>query len=125
MSLAARRFVGFVLLVQLVFVSWVIWSAGVASAEATLPTKPYLTLDAARRVAAAAEADAAKRGLGVVVAVVDEGGKLIVLERLDAAQVASVDVAIEKWQTDGIFRRPWRVVEGGVRKGTMDRVATL
>jgi len=123
MSLAARRFVGFVLLTQIAFVSWVIWSASVASAEAALPTKPFLTLDAARRVAAAAEAEAAKRGLGVVVAVVDEGGTLIVLERLDAAQVASVDVAIAKARTAAIFRRPSRVFEEQVKNGRVSALA--
>jgi glc operon protein GlcG len=122
MSLAARRFVGFVLLTQIAFVALLVWNASVASAEASLPTKPYLTLDAARRVAAAAEAEASKRGLGVVVAVVDEGGTLIVLERLDTAQVASVDVAIAKARTAAIFRRPSRVFEEQVRNG---RVAAL
>lgn len=97
-------------------------AAVAAAAEPPLPTKPYLTLAAARRVAAAAEADAGKRGIGVVVAVVDEGGTLIVLERLDAAQVASVDVAIAKARTAAIFRRPSRVFEEQVKGG---RVAAL
>lgn len=122
MSSTARRFVGFVLFAELVFVSGVLLAASTAGAEPALPSKPYLTLGAARRVAAAAEAEAAKRGLGVVVAVVDEGGTLIVLERLDAAQVASVDVAIAKARTAAIFRRPSRVFEEQVRNG---RVAAL
>jgi glc operon protein GlcG len=119
---SARRLVSLVLLAQLAFVALAVLSAGAARAEEKLPTKPYLTLEAARRVAAAAEADAAKRGLGVVIAVVDEGGTLIVLERLDAAQVASVDVAIAKARTAAIFRRPSRVFEEQVKNG---RVAAL
>ena len=122
MNLAVRRTVSLVLLAQLAFVAWLVLAAGAAQAEESLPSKPYLTLAAARRVAAAAEADAAKRGLGVVVAVVDEGGTLIVLERLDAAQVASVDVAIAKARTAAIFRRPSRVFEEQVKNG---RVAAL
>ncbi len=90
--------------------------------EASLPTKPYLNLAAARKIAAAAEADAERRGLGVVVAVVDDAGHLLVLERLDAAQVASVDVAIGKARTAAIFRRPSKVFEDQVRDG---RVAAL
>jgi len=99
-----------------------VFASVAAHAADPLPTKPYLTLAAARRVASAAEADAAKRGLGVVIAVVDEGGSLIVLERLDAAQVASVDVAIAKARTAAIFRRPSRVFEEQVKNG---RVAAL
>lgn len=98
-------------------------AAAAASAGEPLPTKPYLTLAAAKRVAAAAEADAAQRGLGVVIAVVDEGGTLIVLERLDAAQVASVDVAIAKARTAAIFRRPSRVFEEQVKNGRVSALA--
>jgi glc operon protein GlcG len=94
-----------------------------ASGEAPeLPAKPFLTLDAARRIGRAAEADAAARGLGVVVAVTDESGTLLFLERLDAAQVASVEVAIAKARTAAIFRRPSRVFEEQVKNG---RVAAL
>jgi glc operon protein GlcG len=93
-----------------------------AAAQEGLPTKPFLTLAAARRVAAAAEADAAARGLGVVVAVVDDSGTLLLLERLDAAQVASVEVAIGKARTAAIFRRPSKVFEDQIRDG---RVAAL
>jgi glc operon protein GlcG len=107
---------------KLALVVWLLLAAVSAGAEPPFPTKPYLTLDAARRVAAAAEADARRRGLGVVIAVVDEGGTLIVLERLDAAQVASVDVAIAKARTAAIFRRPSRVFEEQVKNG---RVAAL
>jgi glc operon protein GlcG len=92
-------------------------AAPAAAGDVALPSKPYLTLAAARAVAAAAEADAARRGLGVVVCVVDEAGVPIVLERLDAAQVASVDVAIGKARTAAIFRRPSRVFEDQIREG--------
>lgn len=92
-----------------------------ASAD-ELPAKPFLNLAAARRVAAAAEADAQKRGLGVVVAVVDDSGTLLVLERLDDTQIASVDVAIGKARTAAIFRRPSGVFEDQIKNG---RVAAL
>jgi glc operon protein GlcG len=97
-------------------------AATLARAQDKLPSKPFLNLAAARKVAAAAEADAARRGLGVVVAVVDEHGTLLMLERLDAAQVASVDVAIGKARTAAIFRRPSKVFEDQIRDG---RVAAL
>jgi glc operon protein GlcG len=93
-----------------------------ALAEESLPTKPVLTLEAARRVAHAAEAEAKRRGLGVVVAVVDDGGALILLERLDDTQVASVEVGIGKARTAAIFRRPSGVFEDQIKNG---RVAAL
>ncbi len=93
-----------------------------ARAAEPLPTKPVLTLAAARRVATAAEADAQRRGFGVVVAVMDDSGTLVVLERLDDTQLASVDVAIAKARTVAIFRRPSGVFEDQVKNG---RVAAL
>jgi glc operon protein GlcG len=90
--------------------------------QAELPTKKVLTLGLAKRLAAAAEAEAKKRGATVVIAVVDDGGQLILLERLDDTQVASVEVAIGKARTAAIFRRPSREFEDQVRNG---RVAAL
>lgn len=84
--------------------------------------KKVLTLTAARRVVAAAEAEAAKRGLGVVIVVVDDSGTVIELSRMDAAQIASVNVSIGKARTAAIYRRPSRVFEEQIRDG---RVAAL
>ena len=91
-------------------------------AEAQLPVKRVLTLNVAKKIAAAAEAEALKRGSTVVIAVVDDGGYLLVLERLDDTQVASVEVGIAKARTAAIFRRPSKVFEDQVREG---RVAAL
>ena len=90
--------------------------------RAQLPTKEVLTLDAAKKIAAAAEAEARKRSATVVIAVVDDAGYLLVLERLDDTQVASVDVGIAKARTAAIFRRPSKVFEDQIRDG---RVAAL
>src|SRR5499433_2609293 len=92
------------------------------TSQAQLPTKQVLTLNTAKRIAAAAEAEAKKRGATVVIAVVDDGGYLLVLERLDDAQVASVDVGIAKARTAAIFRRPSKVFEDQVKNG---RIAAL
>ena len=92
------------------------------TAQAQLPTKQVLNLDTAKKIAAATEAEARKRGATVVIAVVDDGGYLLVLERLDDAQVASVDVGIAKARTAAIFRRPSGVFEDQVKNG---RIAAL
>jgi len=91
------------------------------SLQAELPTKKVLTLGLAKRLVAA-EAEAKKPGATVVIAVVDDGGQLILLERLDDTQVASVEVAIGKARTAAIFRRPSKEFEDQVRNG---RVAAL
>ena len=59
-----------------------------------LAAKKVLSLNAAMKIAAAAQAEATRRGSTVVIAVVDDGGHLIVLHRLDDTQVASVEVGI-------------------------------
>src|ERR1700759_3922055 len=87
-----------------------------------LPPRKVLTLRAAKAVADAAEAEAVRRGSAVVIAVVDDGGSLLVLHRLDDTQGASVEVAIAKARTAAIFRRPSKVFEDQVRNG---RVAAL
>jgi glc operon protein GlcG len=90
--------------------------------QGELPSKKVLTLGVAKKLAAAAEAEARKRGATVVIVVVDDGGNLILLERLDDTQVASVEVGIGKARTAAIFRRPSKVFEDQVKNG---RVAAL
>ena len=93
-----------------------------ATSQAQVITKKALTLDGAKKIAAAAEAEAKKKNAKVVIAIVDDGGSLILLERLDDTQVASVDVGIGKARTAAIFRRPSKIFEDQIREG---RVAAL
>src|SRR5262249_41222622 len=95
---------------------------GAAGYGTELPTKRVLTLAAAKQIAAAAEAEAVKRGATVVIAVGHEGGHLLLLERFDDTQVASVEVGIGKARTAAIFRRPSKEFEDQIRNG---RVAAL
>src|SRR5438093_1067656 len=84
--------------------------------------KKVISFEAAQRVAAAVVAEARARGVGVVIAVVDDGGHLVLLHRLDDAQVASVNVGIGKARTAAIYRRSRKVFEDQIREG---RVAAL
>lgn len=93
------------------------------TAQAQLIEKHALTLDGAKKIAAAAEAKARAEGAQVVIAVVDEGGSLLLLERLDDTQVASVNVGIDKARTAAIYRRPSRVFEEQVRNGRVSALA--
>ncbi|MFO1290173.1 MAG: heme-binding protein [Nitrosomonas sp.] len=82
-------------------------------------TKSFLTLEDAKLVAAAAEAEALRNNWSVVIAIVDEGGHLIYLQRLDNTQIGSVDVAIQKARSAIAFRRPTKVLEEQINQGNL------
>jgi glc operon protein GlcG len=84
--------------------------------------KHVLTEAGADVIAQAAEAEARARGVAPVIAVVDEHGVLITMRRPDDAQIASVNVAVDKARTAAIFRRPSKDFEDQTRNG---RVAAL
>lgn len=84
--------------------------------------KFVLTLADAKRVAAAAAEEAQRNGWSVVIAVVDDAGLLVYLERLDGVQPASCDIAQAKARAAALFRRPSKALEETVAGG---RVALL
>jgi glc operon protein GlcG len=97
--------------------------AGQVFAQAQLVEKFSLTLEGAKKIAAVAEAKAKAEGARVVIAVVDESGSLLLLERLDDTQVASVNVGIDKARTAAIYRRPSKVFEDQVKNGRVSALA--
>lgn len=76
------------------------------SDDKQLIEKPALTLAAAKKIIAAAESEALQQGWPVVIAVVDDGGHLISLQRLDNTQFASIEIAISKAKAAVAFKRP-------------------
>jgi len=82
-----------------------------------LGTKKTLTLAAAKRIAAAAEQEAAKNNWNVVMAIVDDGGHLLFLQRMDNTQLASVDVSIQKAKGAMMFKRNTKALEDIVAGG--------
>ena len=81
--------------------------------------KLTLTLDDAKKITAAAEAEARRNDWPVVIAIVDDGGHLLHLMRLDNTQFGSVEVAIQKARAAIAFRRPTKVWEEHVSEGRM------
>ena len=76
-----------------------------------------LSLEAAKTMAAAARAEAERHGWTFVIALVDEGGHLVYLERMDGTQKASCVVAQEKARTAIMFKRPTAALEKVVADG--------
>jgi glc operon protein GlcG len=82
-----------------------------------LPSKKSLTLEAAKFMAAAAEAEAARSGWKVVVAVVDDGGHALLVHRIDGTQSSSVPTAMGKARSAVAYKRPTRILEEMINKG--------
>ena len=76
-----------------------------------------LTLEDARRITVAARRAATENNWNVVIAVVDDGGHLISLERMDGTQKGSVRVAEQKARTAILFKRPTKAFEDAVLQG--------
>ena len=93
--------------------------ASARTTQAQFLDSKVISLDAAKKIAAAAEAEAHKQGWVVAVAVVDLSGGLILFHRLDDVQSGSLDVAIAKARTAARFKRSTRVFFDAVAKGNM------
>jgi glc operon protein GlcG len=103
-----------------------------ATVFAQTPAKPPvlygepITLQQARKIADAAQAFAVGKQWTVVVVIVDTGGNLVLLEKLDNTQLGSIDVAILKAKTANNFKRPTKVFEDGIAGGGVGlRITTL
>ncbi len=84
--------------------------------------KEIMSLSAAKRVAKAAEAEAHKNGWNVVIAIVDDGGHLMYLQR-EKVQLGSIEVAITKARVAVMFRRPTKFWEETVASGRQGYLA--
>ncbi len=81
--------------------------------------KPYLTLDDSRRIAAAAEAEALANHWAVCIAIVDDGGHLLWLQRLDGTAPVAAHIAPAKAHTAALGRRESKVYEDMINQGRM------
>jgi len=76
-----------------------------------------LTLAEAQRISEAAQERAEQDGWNVVIAILDEGGHLLALRRMDGTQIGSVEVAIAKGKSAVYFKRPTKVFEDAAKEG--------
>ena len=80
-------------------------------------TKPFLSLDDVKRMGAAAESEARANQWSVTIAIVDDGGHLLWLQRLDGAAPVSAYIAPAKARTAALGRRESRVYEEIINQG--------
>jgi glc operon protein GlcG len=106
-------------LLSLVVVSALLIVAASASAQAPPPPAygPAISLEQAKKVMAGAEAEAKKNNWPVVIAILDSGGNLVMLHRLDNAQWGSIDIAKDKARSAVALRRPTKALQDLVAQG--------
>lgn len=82
-----------------------------------MKTRQILTLDDVKKIAAAAEAEARASNWSVVIAIVDESGLLMWLQRMDGAVPISVEIAQAKAKTAALGRRETKIYEEMINNG--------
>ena len=99
---------------------FLVWAG---AAQAQLAERKVLTLEGAKQAIRAAVSAAKKNKAGGVIAVVDEGGNLMALERLDNTFSAGANISIGKARTAVLFKRPTKAFEDIIGKGRTAMVA--
>ena len=97
-----------------------LFTAAAASAQTPAPPPNYgapISLEQAKKIMAGAEAEAKKNSWPVVIAILDSGGQLVMLQRLDNAQWGSVDIAKEKARSAVALRRPTKALQDAIAQG--------
>ena len=109
--------------IRIAFIALIVTSAAVFVNAQTVEKKT-LTIDGAKKVIAGAVAYAKKNNApGGVIAVVDEGGNLMALERLDGTFAAGANISIGKARTAVLFKRPTKAFEDIIKNGRTAMVA--
>jgi glc operon protein GlcG len=110
-------------LLSLVVAFAVVLTVGVVAAQQPASTPaptPYglpINLEQAKKVMAGAEAEAKKNNWPVAIVILDSGGQMVMMQRLDNTQWGSVDIAKEKARTAVALRRPTKVLQDGIAQG--------
>jgi glc operon protein GlcG len=123
MNLSLKKIIVATIFTALALSSFAQQPAAPAAAPAPAPAAPPapygtpISLDMAKKAMAAAEAEARKNNWPVVIAIVDSGSQLVMLQRLDNTQYGSIDIAKGKATTAVNFRRPSKAFEDGIAAG--------
>lgn len=99
--------------------------AGEVQAQERLSYGPAITLEQAQRVMAAAEAEARRNAWDVVITILDGGGHLVMMQRMDGVQLGSIAVAEQKAYSAVAFRRPTRAFQDALAGPAGNRILSL
>jgi glc operon protein GlcG len=108
---------------RVILTAAVLLGVNAAPSAAQVADKKVLTLEGAKQIAAAAAADAKTHGEGSAIAVVDDGGNLMYLERLDNTFAAGARISIGKARTAALFKKPTAAFEEIIRNGRTPMIA--
>jgi glc operon protein GlcG len=98
-------------------------SVPVGAQQPVAPPPPQISygapigLDQAKKVMAGAEVEAKKNNWNMVIVVLDSGGNVVALHRMDGAQLGSIEAAREKASSAVLYRRPTKVFQDLVGQG--------
>lgn len=93
------------------------FSAGAAAQQGPLPYGAPVSLDMAKKAAAAAQAEARKNGWFMAIAITEPSGDLVYFEKMDNTQFGSINIALGKARTAAKFKRPSKVFQDLIAKG--------
>jgi len=95
------------------------WLAVTPAAAQTTPPPygPPISIENARKVMNAAEAEALKNNWAVVICIIDAGGNLVMLHRHDNVQLSSIEISQGKAKTALMFKRPSKVLDDAISSG--------
>jgi len=88
-----------------------------------MKTKPCRTLEDCKKIGAACEAEARKNNWNVVIAILDDGGHLLWLARMDGATPANAEIALGKARTAAVTRRSTKTWEDRISGGRLSMLA--
>jgi uncharacterized protein GlcG (DUF336 family) len=108
-------------LLSLIVASALVLTGGVATAQTPPPPPPTygmpITLEQAKKVMTGAEAEAKKNNWSMAIIILDSGGNMVMMQKMDGTQLGSVDVARDKAYSAVAFRRPTKAFEDAVSQG--------
>jgi len=113
-------------LLPLVAVTVLLFSSVLVGAQQpAAPPAPILygapiSLEQAKKVIAVAEAEAKRNNWSMVIAVLDSGGNLVMLERMDGTMLASIEIAKDKAYSAVLYRRPTKMLQDALEKGGLN-----
>ena len=94
-----------------------VFASGAVAQQAPLPYGPPISLENAKKAAAAAAAEARKNNWNVAIAVTDIAGNLVYFEKIDGTQTGSVKIAIAKSRSAAQFKRPTKAFQDALAAG--------